>query len=113
MDSTQNINELENFIRDNNISKNVYSIISIKEAKIEYQIVSPNFLISDKATVYIKVSDNYGAIDIVGDKFDPNQIHTSFSPKYQNYVYDTSNRKLIIKGKSKKYGYNYEVSIAL
>ena len=71
--------------------------------------------VSGIANVYVK-TEGYnceGDIEIVGDNFDSEIIHTGFKAKFQDYKYNKEKKQLIIEGNSSKMGGKYSVSLQI
>ena len=108
----KNISEVREFISDNKVFDR-RSALSIFKAKVTY--FSSISDVSGIANVYVK-TEGYnceGDIEIVGDNFDSEIIHTGFKAKFQDYEYNKEEKQLIIKGNSPKMGGKYSVTLQI
>ena len=82
-----------------------------------YAIVEYRFLNRDirgKALVSICMDDTFhnGDIEIDGEDFSADIVHTGFKIAWQSYEYERESQMLIIKGSSPLMGNNYVVEIS-
>lgn len=106
-----NIIEVMDFLENNNIEKDVPA--TSFDGLVEYK--SPKGDIKGKAEIRVTLKGygEEGKIDILGNDFDPFNVHVQFKAIYQTYKYDKNDKKLKICGESDKMQGNYEVTISV
>ena len=106
---SQNYGIIKEFCDDNNI-KAISKYYTKFNGYIKYssKLASPE----GEAVVEIKLKgyECEGDIEIIGDNFNSNQVHTGLMAKCQTYSYNKANKELIITGISQTIG-NYKVTI--
>lgn len=107
----QNFLEAKNFLLANNLMQHGIPINTIN-AYVEYQLGNGKFKSGD-ATVSICMDDTFhnGNVDIDGEAFNSNDVHTEFKTAWQHYEFDRNANKLVITGVSPLMG-NYIVMIS-
>ena len=105
----ENILAIENFLKDNGI-KRMDSVTQFS-AEVEYQYQGRTVQGYAEIRIHRRAGMRDGNIEIMSPDFEPFDVHTEFSPRFQSYTYDEKKKRLRIRGNSKKMQGEYFVSI--